>query len=81
MKRTVDMNAFCEAFNRLGMIKLVFNGAMPRDQDAMDSLVACVTLAASVSIHLIDKDWDVLPDCFNDDEKTHRHVEGLIVRI
>ncbi len=81
MKRSVDMSAFCAAFNRLGMIKLVFNGTMPRNQDAMDSLVACVTMAASVSIHLIDKDWDILSDCFNADEKTHRHVEGLIVRI
>ncbi|WP_200760719.1 hypothetical protein [Effusibacillus dendaii] len=50
-------------------------------QDAADSFVACVTMAAAVHLYGINDRWDAKPSFASEAEWNRQKTEGLIVRI
>lgn len=81
LRRTTDLAQFTERFNALNIIEVV----LPRDlhiaptQDAADSFVACVTMAAVVT--QFDFREKTCPPNVTSQEWDARHLEGLILRI
>jgi hypothetical protein len=81
LRRTTNLMEFIERFNTLGVINVTLSPELHLvpTQDAADSIVACITTAAALT--LFNPDIDTRPPHISPFEWDARHLEGLIVRI
>ncbi|MCS6834534.1 MAG: hypothetical protein NZ750_00765 [Anaerolineae bacterium] len=83
MKRSTDVGEFVRRFNARGELQVCADDILPhvQTQDAADSVVACVTVAACTLAYDLGATWSQRPPFANDEEWAHRANEGLVVRL
>jgi len=83
LKRSTDVGEFVRRFNLRGGLQVCADEVLPdmQTQDAADSLVACVTVAACVLAYDLPDTWEQRPPFANDEEWAHKADEGLVVRL